>query len=80
MILEVSSKAIEDAAHCRHGFRCLSSKWDGLCKVEDPLGPGASLSVAPHNGSELCPYQLAFDSTYLCLCPIRNELHYRHGV
>jgi len=77
---EVSQEALQEAEECPRGHACLT---DGdekrpLCGVIRLLSE--RVAVVEMDATRDCPYETRFANAWMCICPVRCELHKRYGI
>jgi hypothetical protein len=63
------------AGRCREGYACLSgSEKHPQCPLDKRLGSGAVLFLEAKSLPP-CSYHMSFGRSYICLCPVRQQMH-----
>jgi hypothetical protein len=76
--IAVSANVIERTTRCQRQFSCLSGAVESLCEVEYVVvGELYCLKRTSWRG---CSYERRFGDTFLCICPVRQEIYDRYGV
>jgi hypothetical protein len=79
MGIKVSDEILMRTTKCEKLFACLSSRSHDMCGAERFLGSNGVLQIRLKN-ENLCSYHVCLDDLDYCTCPVRIELHKRHGV
>lgn len=75
--LEVSEDIIAAADRCRKDVACLDPEQRSVCPVEQRIMD--VIFVEPDNNF-FCPYKTSFGDSYVCGCPVRQELYTTHRI
>ena len=76
--MEVSKESISQTTHCEKNFVCLHKAKHVYCKVESFVNDAAIFILCKDN--KYCSYQDLFGVSFICKCPIRNEIFYKQGI
>jgi hypothetical protein len=76
--IEVSADVMERATRCQRQFSCLSGAVESLCVVEYVVA--GELYCLKRTSWRGCNYERRFGDTFLCICPVRQEIYDRYEV
>ncbi|MCX9011739.1 MAG: hypothetical protein OIN66_11535 [Candidatus Methanoperedens sp.] len=76
--IKISEDILKKTSRCKKNFSCLSGEISTLCKVEfcieDKIHFIRCVTTMP------CSYKIPFGYSYVCICPVRKELHNRYKI
>ena len=77
MEIGIDKNTLGKTTKCRRNFSCLSSETRHMCEVD--YSDAGVLFVKPKS-REYCPYGMFFGDRFICNCPTRKEIHFRHKI
>jgi hypothetical protein len=78
MKIEVDETIVSRATKCKSKFGCLNSDKKVFCKIDKSIGD--VIFVSAEKCGLHCDYMLPFGSSFICVCPIRNEIFRKYKV
>ena len=72
MKIEVKDETLEKATECKHHYICMAVGGKPHCKISESVGESVFFTESCHPLG--CPYQCSFGSSFLCTCPVRQEI------
>jgi len=75
--VEISEDLLKKTTRCKKDFSCLSGERK-LCRVE--LCVDDKIHFIKCVSNEPCGYKIPFGYSFVCICPVRKELHNRYGI
>ena len=76
--IEISEDIIKLTTKCMHDFSCLNSGKDCLCSVEEFPGNSILFVKGDSANKRSCGYCMHIGESFVCNCPIRNEIYRRY--
>ena len=80
MSYDIDEKIIKSAVKCDKDYICLSGEGGVYCKPTDIMrGTSSDIALVEcSKDKKTCPYWQSFESTAVCLCPVRVEIYRRY--
>ena len=76
MNLKIDDHTLQRTTECNKDLACLNDDEHPICKVKFYVGKEFSLIKCLH--TEYCFYQTSFGYSFVCKCPVRNEIYKRY--
>lgn len=78
MALEIDQVIIDKAHKCKRDHACLNGADKPLCRMEEVIGNSIFFVCVEKPGS--CTFQTSFGLSYMCSCPVRQEVYRKYNV
>jgi hypothetical protein len=76
--MNIAPETVEKATKCPHNRVCLSVGGKPCCKIECTVND--IVFFTQEKTSTGCPYQASFGYSFMCTCPVRQEIFLKHRV
>lgn len=77
MDTKISKDVINNTTRCKKNFSCLSGE-NPICRVELCVDDKIHFIKCANN--EPCSYKIPFGYSFVCICPVRKELHNKYNI
>ncbi len=77
MVFKIDEDVLKNATKCKKDFSCLSGEKE-LCRVE--LCVDNKIHFIKCVDNIPCSYRIPFGYSYVCICPVRKELHNQYRI
>jgi hypothetical protein len=74
----IDKVTISATTKCNKDFSCLNGPCDNLCSVAYSMNQGIAF-VRCAEGL-ICNYRTSYGDSYICLCPVRNEIYNKYSI
>ena len=78
MKLDVKKEILDAASQCDHNYICQSVGGKPYCKISDTVNAMVFFTEGKHQLG--CNYQHPFGSSFMCTCPVRQEIYLKHKI
>jgi hypothetical protein len=78
MKLDVQDEILDQATQCKHNCICQGVGGKPHCRISDTVN--GSVFFTPTRHPMGCPYQCSFGSTFMCTCPVRQEIYKQYRI
>jgi hypothetical protein len=78
MKLDVDKKILALATKCQHHHICQAVGGKPHCAISETVN--GSVFFTPCRHPVGCPYQCSFGSSFMCTCPVRQEIYKNHRI
>jgi len=78
MTIRVSNGTLKRTTKCTCSFQCLKDDVRDVCTVDRCIQD--EFCFLKEQKERECPYRTPFGYSYICTCPIRNELYRRYRI
>ncbi len=77
MVFKIDEDVLKNTTKCKKNFSCLTGETN-ICRVE--LCVANKIHFIKCVDNLPCGYRIPFGYSYVCICPVRKELHNRYGI
>jgi hypothetical protein len=78
MNIKIDEPIISRTTKCNARFGCLDNHIKFHCKIDKSVGNVIFVSDEKHGLH--CTYMLPFGSSFICVCPVRNEIFRKYKI
>ena len=79
-MFDIDRKIIEQTySHCPKWEVCLTGDLKYSCKIREYDGEHLIVEPTENSVIEHCSRKVKVDGIYVCLCPVRKEIHLKYG-
>jgi hypothetical protein len=72
MNIEIDKAVVSKTTKCSYSFGCLNNDKKLHCKIDKSIGN--VIFVGNEKRGLRCSYMIPFGSSFICVCPVRNEI------
>lgn len=78
MKFDIHPETVRKADKCVHDKCCLSGSCHTNCNITRSVNDSVFFVDGPE--SLYCPYQMSFGNSFICTCPVRQEIYKKYKV
>ncbi len=78
MDFKINDSILKNTTRCKKKISCLAGEISTLCKVELCIEDKIHFIKCVDN--KPCSYKIPFGYSYVCICPVRKELHNQYNI
>lgn len=74
----VDKELLKKADKCPHDFICQAADEKPRCTISETVN--GKVHFLECRSSFICNYQRSFGSSFICACPVRQEIYKKQGI